>query len=169
MILVLGGSQGARFINDLFTEILPQLNNRYQIVHLTGLKDYPRLKEIYSTIKTEVFVKGFFLDLDILYSAADMAICRAGAITLAELIYFNIPAVLIPHPSAGSHQSSNAGYLVSNQAGIVIEQNDIDRSDFSSFIMDLADDEKKLSVIKNNLAKLKLTVNCDEFYKKIFC
>ncbi|MDD5069799.1 MAG: UDP-N-acetylglucosamine--N-acetylmuramyl-(pentapeptide) pyrophosphoryl-undecaprenol N-acetylglucosamine transferase [Candidatus Omnitrophica bacterium] len=168
VILVLGGSQGARFINDLFIEILPQLKDRYQIVHLTGLKDYPRLKEIYSTIKTEFFVKGFVLDLDILYSAADIAVCRAGAITLAELIYFNLPALLIPHPSAGSHQSRNAGYLVSNQAGIMMEQKDIDRLDFSSFIIKLADDEGKLSVIKNNLAKLKLIVSCDEFYEKIF-
>lgn len=104
-ILVFGGSQGASFINEVFCKAASLLSFPFQVIHLTGKED---LKLHYSVPS---IVKSFEEDMASLYARADFAVCRCGAGTTAELIRYQIPAVVIPYPYAHDHQRKNGEFL----------------------------------------------------------
>jgi UDP-N-acetylglucosamine--N-acetylmuramyl-(pentapeptide) pyrophosphoryl-undecaprenol N-acetylglucosamine transferase len=104
-ILVFGGSQGAKFINDTFYKAAKLLDFPFQVIHLTGKENPPISYEVPSV------VKPFEEQMHYAYSAADMAVCRCGAGTTAELIRFQIPSVVIPYPYAHDHQRKNGEFL----------------------------------------------------------
>jgi UDP-N-acetylglucosamine--N-acetylmuramyl-(pentapeptide) pyrophosphoryl-undecaprenol N-acetylglucosamine transferase len=118
-ILVFGGSQGAKAINQVFEEMLPDLQEslEFQIIHLTGSQDLPRLQEFYSKREIPCFLSDFLEEIDLAYSIADVVISRAGALTVTELAAFVVPAILVPYPYAGGHQKANAKVL--EQIGLV--------------------------------------------------
>lgn len=108
--LVFGGSQGAAFLNDAVPEMaLPNT----QIIHLAGSEEAAqRVRQRYFEKGTTAVVKAFESNMPMAYAAADFAICRSGAGTLAELIRFHVPALLIPYPFAtDDHQRHNAEFL----------------------------------------------------------
>jgi len=115
--LVFGGSQGAQFINKTFCEtvqLLKQAGFRFQIIHLTGKAG----EALYSDSLIPVCVKPFENEMHLAYAAADMAICRSGAGTIAELIRYHTPAILIPFPfAADDHQKVNGEYLAGKVGG----------------------------------------------------
>ena len=112
-VLVTGGSQGSSRINDSFVRAVSLLEARdkLQIIHLTGSKDYRAVKEAYAGCGADARVFEFLASMEYAYSAADLIISRAGAMTVSEIIYYGIPAVIIPYPFAGKHQDANAGVL----------------------------------------------------------
>ncbi|RLD18319.1 MAG: hypothetical protein DRI36_01680 [Caldiserica bacterium] len=103
-ILFYGGSQGSKFINNCFIEVEKELRD-YQIIVIWGYYEIPE-----DLLKlSNRFIYRFRRDMDIVYQAVDFAVCRAGALTLTELIYYKIPSVLIPYPyAAKNHQLINA-------------------------------------------------------------
>ena len=113
-IIFLGGSQGARFINDLALEAAPVLVQRgIHIIHQAGERDYDRIKKAYETMHLDIELYGFTDKLDDLMQRADLAVSRAGASTLWELTANGLPALFIPYPyAAGDHQYHNARYLI---------------------------------------------------------
>ncbi|MDD5237305.1 MAG: UDP-N-acetylglucosamine--N-acetylmuramyl-(pentapeptide) pyrophosphoryl-undecaprenol N-acetylglucosamine transferase, partial [Candidatus Omnitrophica bacterium] len=109
-LLVMGGSQGSRKIN---TELIRALNaldleDTLQIVHLSGALDYAQLKEEYGKMKYRVHLSAFLKEMKFAYSAADLAISRSGASSINEIIYYHLPAILVPYPYAAKHQRENA-------------------------------------------------------------
>lgn len=104
-ILVFGGSQGATFINQVFCKAAQLLSFPFQVIHLTGKED---LEVNYSVPSV---VKPFEEEMAAAYLASDMAVCRCGAGTTAELIRYRLPAVVIPYPYAHDHQRKNGEYL----------------------------------------------------------
>ena len=115
-ILILGGSQGARFINNLFYEAVPLLQKegiQFQVIHLIGLfEDEEKVKDFYEEQKVDAFVKRFSKDMQTLIHSSDLAIARAGAATISEFIHFELPSILIPFPEASeNHQDKNADFL----------------------------------------------------------
>ncbi len=112
-VLVTGGSQGSSRINDCFARAVGLLaeRDRLQIVHLTGRGDYSAVREAYAGCGAEARVFEFLASMEYAYSAADLIIARAGAMTVSEIIYYGIPAIIIPYPFAGRHQDANAGVL----------------------------------------------------------
>lgn len=106
--LIFGGSQGAAFLNETMPKVLTTLQRTdIQVIHLTG-KNRPGVD--YGPIPSRI--KEFEKDMEFAYSAADLAICRSGAITIAELIQNELPALLIPFPhSAENHQWKNGQFL----------------------------------------------------------
>lgn len=109
-ILVFGGSQGAKFFNEFLPSILSEIPE-IQILHFTG-----KTKAIYKC--GHVCVKEFEARMDLAYSLANLAITRAGAGTIAELITFELPALLIPYPFSGDkHQEVNAEYFACKIGG----------------------------------------------------
>lgn len=113
-VLVTGGSQGSSRINGCFVRAVKLLKERekFQVVHLTGRNDYDPVKEAYAGcggLDARVF--EFFSSMEYAYSAADLIIARAGAMTVSEVIYYGIPAVIVPYPFAGAHQDANAAVL----------------------------------------------------------
>ncbi len=108
-VLILGGSQGAAFINDLVLSSLKRLNStRFQFIHISGKKDYQKIKSFYEKNCIKALVKDFSLALPLFMNLSDIGIARAGAGTLAELSFKGIPSILIPYRFAGGHQSCNA-------------------------------------------------------------
>lgn len=119
VILVFGGSQGASFLNENIPDIAPYF--RAQIFHLAGSEEAAsQVGHRYSAKGVTAIVKAFESNMPLAYSAAEFAICRSGAGTLAELIRFQVPALLIPYPyAAEDHQRHNAEFL-SKQGGAVL-------------------------------------------------
>ncbi|HPP66814.1 MAG TPA: UDP-N-acetylglucosamine--N-acetylmuramyl-(pentapeptide) pyrophosphoryl-undecaprenol N-acetylglucosamine transferase [bacterium] len=121
-ILALGGSQGARFINQVVCASVPLLDPlKYQIIHLTGKKDYHWVKSFYEGETITAYVVDFTYEIPHLMNLADIAIARAGSGTIAELSFKAIPSILIPYPFASGHQKFNALYA-EKKGCIMIEQ-----------------------------------------------
>ncbi len=123
-ILITGGSQGARQINDLISGILPQLLNKYRLFHLSGKLDYPELKERREKLPAVLrdnYELHSFKPLQTLLRQADLVISRAGATTIFELAAAGKPVILIPLPgSANRHQEKNAHQLAKRGAALVL-------------------------------------------------
>lgn len=123
VLLVLGGSQGAHFLNQQISELLPSLTKICSIIHLTGPgkpSPHPRSKSYYPLEYTDPQTLSHF------YSLADLALTRAGANTLFELAANSIPALIIPLPSAASdHQTKNARYFSSHHTALLRTQSSL--------------------------------------------
>jgi UDP-N-acetylglucosamine--N-acetylmuramyl-(pentapeptide) pyrophosphoryl-undecaprenol N-acetylglucosamine transferase len=93
----------------------------FQVIHLTGHRNYDLVKEEYRRMRLRACVLPFLEDMASAYSVSDMAVSRAGAVSVTELSLFGLPAVLIPYPYAGGHQKENARILVNRGLGIMID------------------------------------------------
>lgn len=130
LILSFGGSLGARRINETVTELLKESNKKGEFyhIHATGSSGYETMKNDLADTKLSdmITVKEYITDMDVCLNAADLVICRAGAITLGELCACKKPAILIPSPYvAENHQFHNAMTLKKAGAAEVIEEKDL--------------------------------------------
>ena len=118
-IIFLGGSHGAKAINDLALSVAHKLNKLgIKIIHQAGESDYERVKKEYEAMGVEVELYSFTKDLASLITASDLAVSRAGASTLWELTANGVPALYVPYPyAAGDHQFHNAQFIVENDLG----------------------------------------------------
>ncbi len=130
VLLVFGGSRGARSINHAVRANLPQLLSAAQLVHVCGALDYDELeseREHLSLAARERYHLSAYLHdgmTDALL-AADLVVARAGAGTLGEFPAVGVPSVLVPYPHAGAHQAANASYLAEWGAAVVIQDEKI--------------------------------------------
>jgi UDP-N-acetylglucosamine--N-acetylmuramyl-(pentapeptide) pyrophosphoryl-undecaprenol N-acetylglucosamine transferase len=161
--LVLGGSQGARAVNNLVIGAAAALTKSrpggFTIVHQAGAADADRVKEAYAQqgLGDRVTVRPFIDDMVAAYAAADLAIARAGALTLAELAIAGLPAVLIPLPTAADdHQTRNAAAFAVAGAAVVVPQNSTSPEQLASELEALLDDRevrKKMAAAMKMLAR----------------
>ena len=128
-IFVMGGSQGAHAINEAMVAALPHLAkyaDQIQIVHQTGAMEVEKIQNLYDQILASEFlycVKPFFDTVEEIYSIADVMVCRAGGMTIAEVTACGIPAIFIPLPSqTGNNQVLNAHTVAEAGAAVVLEQ-----------------------------------------------
>lgn len=135
-ILFLGGSQGAKFINDLALNLAVDLKRKnINIIHQCGSKEYDRVVLEYEKLGVEAEVYAFSKEIWELMSRADFAISRAGAGSLWELSANALPAFYIPYPYAASnHQYYNALFLEDRDAGFLSYQADIKRDEIFKII-----------------------------------
>ncbi len=114
-LLIVGGSMGAHRLNEVAAAALARLKNggfEFSVVHLAGRADETAIRAAYAAAGVQADVIAFTTYMAPLYHAADLAICRAGASTCAELAYFGVPALFVPYPSAAmDHQTANARAL----------------------------------------------------------
>jgi len=134
-VVFLGGSHGARAINDLALSVALELKKRgIEIIHQAGENDFDRVKNEYEKLGVEVELYAFTKELDKLISKADLAVSRAGASTLWELTANGLPALFIPYPyAAGDHQYHNARFIVENDLGWCERE----REDLKSKLLDI--------------------------------
>ena len=130
-LLVFGGSRGARSINSALTACLDRLlDRRLQIIHVTGEFDWQRTQGQTRALQNHPHYPHYHAfpylhdEMGLAFAAADLALCRAGASTLAELPLFGLAAILVPYPHAWRYQKVNADYL--SQRGAAIRLNDED-------------------------------------------
>lgn len=124
-LLVFGGSRGARSINRALLAIVPDLlRDGWQIIHVTGTLDWPEVEAERARLGD---VAGYLAypylhhEMGLAFAAADLAVSRSGASTLAEFPLFGLPAILVPYPHAWRYQKVNADYLAERGAAQVME------------------------------------------------
>jgi len=122
-LLVFGGSQGARQINEAMTNAAPALREaRVTVFHQTGAADRDRVAAAYADAGVEATVVEFERNMPDRYHWADLAVCRSGALTVAELALAGLPAIFVPYPyAADDHQAMNARALADAGAARVLE------------------------------------------------
>jgi UDP-N-acetylglucosamine--N-acetylmuramyl-(pentapeptide) pyrophosphoryl-undecaprenol N-acetylglucosamine transferase len=156
-LLVTGGSQGSVNIN---THVINLLRNNYfsdiQVIHITGLFDYERVKKEYSAINVKHKILPFLDEMEHAFNACDLAICRAGAGTIAEIIFLGVPVILVPYPFAKSHQLENASFLCDKGAAVLIKNEDLDESKLKEKVIDLRNNSDKLRGITDKLKELNI-------------
>jgi UDP-N-acetylglucosamine--N-acetylmuramyl-(pentapeptide) pyrophosphoryl-undecaprenol N-acetylglucosamine transferase len=136
-LLVVGGSLGASALNDLVPKALALLpvERRPRVVHQSGRQHLEILRANYAAAGVEAEVRDYIEDMATEYQACDFAICRAGAMTVAELACAGVPAVLVPFPHAvDDHQTGNAEYLSSAGAAWLMQQKDLTAEKLASLI-----------------------------------
>ena len=157
VLLVMGGSQGAKAINDLLIASLPQLANAFpdlQFIHLTGPADAPRVDEVYRVLKRRAVVRSFFTEMEFALHAATAAITRAGASTLAELAALRLPAILLPFPAAAdNHQYYNALAFAETGAARMSLQNELAPQRLIQWIGELTNGEEERTEMQEALAR----------------
>jgi len=137
-VLVFGGSLGAQKLNTLSAEAWPLLlakNVTFQVIHITGTRDYERVRKLYDSIVFPATVLPYCHQMAAAYGAADVVISRAGASTVAELLVLRLPALLVPYPYASNnHQLYNAKVLESQHLGRVVLDDALTASDIADFL-----------------------------------
>lgn len=142
-LLVFGGSQGAQALNRTVPEGLKLLAGRrrgdLQVLHLSGTRGEAEAREAYAGLSAfRVDVRPYLEAMADAYAAADLAVCRAGASTLAELAAQRLPAVLIPFPhAAGGHQEANARVLERLGAARLLRQAELTPESFAALLEEL--------------------------------
>ncbi|RMG56650.1 MAG: undecaprenyldiphospho-muramoylpentapeptide beta-N-acetylglucosaminyltransferase [Gammaproteobacteria bacterium] len=124
-LLVVGGSLGARVFNETLPEALARLprEDRPEVCHQAGERGLQEAVDAYRRAGVEAEVRAFIGDMAAAYAWADLVICRAGALTVAELAAAGLPAILVPYPHAvDDHQTGNARYLAEGGAGWLLPQ-----------------------------------------------
>lgn len=142
-ILVLGGSLGAKAINELIPDTLSHfpLDARPQVWHQAGKNHAAATVALYMQHQVNAKVDAFIDDMAAAYAWADLVICRAGALTVSEVMMAGVASVLIPLPSAiDDHQTFNAKHLVDAGAGIALVQKDLTAAKLAALLLtELAD------------------------------
>ncbi|HIE35886.1 MAG TPA: UDP-N-acetylglucosamine--N-acetylmuramyl-(pentapeptide) pyrophosphoryl-undecaprenol N-acetylglucosamine transferase [Candidatus Omnitrophica bacterium] len=161
-IMCLGGSSGSSFINKIFLKLIEELKEEFQIIHLTGEREYFEILPFYNKIKKRKFIKDFYYSMQTLYSIADLVICRAGASTLAEISYYQIPSILIPYPGADGHQKKNALYFKEKGTAIVFFEENFCFERFKNAVEELLFKSYLREKIINALKKIKSGISYEE-------
>jgi UDP-N-acetylglucosamine--N-acetylmuramyl-(pentapeptide) pyrophosphoryl-undecaprenol N-acetylglucosamine transferase len=157
-LLIFGGSQGAEAINKSVIDMLPQIQNmknKLHILHQTGLQQMDMVRKAYEQSGIQAVVKDFIVDMAGAYAEADLIVCRAGATSLAEITVAGKAAVLIPYPwAANDHQMKNARALEAEGAAVVIPEKELSGDNLFGVIENLLNDEKKLGRIEENSLRM---------------
>jgi UDP-N-acetylglucosamine--N-acetylmuramyl-(pentapeptide) pyrophosphoryl-undecaprenol N-acetylglucosamine transferase len=127
-LLVLGGSLGAQALNETVPQALAQLpaGDRPEVRHQAGVRHVDAARDAYRQAQVEARVDAFVDDMAEAYAWADLVVCRAGALTIAELTAVGVAAILVPYPHAvDDHQTGNARYLVAADAALLIPQTEL--------------------------------------------
>ena len=148
--MIVGGSLGARSINEAIDKHLVELLNAgLQVIWQTGKAYQPK-----SIASGGVWVDAFINQMEYAYAAADMVVARAGAMTVAELCVVKKPVLFVPYPfAAEDHQTVNAQQLVNRNAALMVKDSEaVDK--VVPMIIELAKDENKQTEFRRNIGAL---------------
>ncbi|MCW4454198.1 undecaprenyldiphospho-muramoylpentapeptide beta-N-acetylglucosaminyltransferase [Flavobacterium sp. MXW15] len=145
-LLVLGGSQGARALNEALPQAIAALGAdvRIEVRHQSGEKLHAEALQAYRQAGVEADVDAFIADMAQAYAWADLVVCRSGASTLAELCAVGVGSVLVPFAAAvDDHQTRNAEYLVERGAAVLLKQDDALAANLQGVLRSLHDDSAR--------------------------
>ena len=156
-VLVVGGSLGAQALNEAVPKALALLGEqeRPHVLHQTGKKHFETVQQLYKQAGVNADIRAFLDDMAQQYAKADVVICRAGALTIAELATAGVASVLIPFPFAvDDHQTHNARFLSEHGAAVLVPQTELNAEKLAQLLRGL-DREKLLAMAQaaRSLAK----------------
>jgi UDP-N-acetylglucosamine--N-acetylmuramyl-(pentapeptide) pyrophosphoryl-undecaprenol N-acetylglucosamine transferase len=164
-VLVVGGSLGAKIINDTLPAALARLpQDKICVCHQVGKNNTKQVTQAYQTegVTAEVEVVDFIDDISQAYAKADAVICRAGALTVSEVAVAGLPAIFIPLPHAvDDHQTKNAQSLVQAGGAVLIPQSAFNAEKIAELLQQWIDSEGKLEAM-SNAAKSAAILNATE-------
>ena len=147
-LLVFGGSQGARAINQAVIGSLPELKRRLpglHVIHQTGEREYNETQAAYARVAIDCEVHKFIDDMPSFFARADLVLCRSGASTVAEIAAAGKPAIFVPFPrAADDHQRRNAEAMEQANAAVVLEETRLDEVWLIDTIEALLEDPARL-------------------------
>lgn len=151
-LLIFGGSLGATALNELLPEALAKLPEsiRPDIMHQSGKIQFAATSLAYESLGINAHVLPFIDEMDKAYAWADVVLCRAGALTIAELCAVGLGAILVPYPYAvDDHQTANANYMAERKAAILIQQADLSVDVLVKLLMELCGSaDKRMAMAK---------------------
>ena len=158
VLLVFGGSKGARSINQALYPILAELLQEIQIIHISGEDNWEETRQMKSNLPQSISSRYHaypFLhsQMGAALVSADLVVCRSGASTLGELPFFSLPAVLVPYPHAWRYQHTNAEYLVNHGGALLLEDKDL-KKNLLVTVMNLIHDQPTLANMRKSMSAL---------------
>ena len=155
-MLVMGGSQGASGINQAMIKSLPMLRGAaLQVIHLSGARDERLVSDNYHREQIPAYVAAFHHHMEEVYSAADFAVARSGAASLAELAFFGLPSILIPFPyAADDHQTRNAEIFANAGAAFILKESDLTPELLSQKLRAMTDQPEQLRRMSDKCLQL---------------
>jgi UDP-N-acetylglucosamine--N-acetylmuramyl-(pentapeptide) pyrophosphoryl-undecaprenol N-acetylglucosamine transferase len=156
-VLVVGGSQGAKAINETLPQALALLpvDVRPVVLHQTGKQHFAAVQRAYQQAGVQAEIKPFMDEMARHYADADLVICRAGALTVAELAAAGVASILIPFPHAvDDHQTRNAQFLSKRGAAVLLQQSDLSAEKLAQLLRELTREKLLAMALKaRELAK----------------
>lgn len=175
IVLVFGGSQGAKTINDTILEIiLKNMNKEYNLVWATGTNSYDEIKEeirnnnknIGTLENTKVL--SYIYNMEEMMNACDMIVCRSGAMTIAEIIVVGKPAIFIPFPYASeNHQEFNARVLEKKGAAKIILDKDVQANNLNREIEEIVTNKANILDMGEKAKSLCVSNVLDKIYEQV--
>lgn len=175
VVLVFGGSQGAKKINEAMLEIIKQGKaTNYQIIWSVGQKNYENIKEELEREKINVDdivnikVLPYIYNMEEIMNISDLLVCRSGAITITEVAKLGKPAIFIPLPNVSqNHQEKNAKVLEEVGAAKIILNNELTGEKFKKEIEQIIEDKELLKDMEKKAHKMNIENVEDNIYKEI--
>ncbi len=175
LILVFGGSQGARVINEAIIDIIEnKINSNYQILWASGPKQYDIIKEQLENKNINIHnipnvkILPYIYDMEEMMQITDLVVCRSGAMTIAEIEISGKPAIFIPLPShSANRQEDNARILERADAAKVILNKDLNAENLNNLITELISDKYRLKEMGENAKKLAIYDVEDKIYNEL--
>jgi UDP-N-acetylglucosamine--N-acetylmuramyl-(pentapeptide) pyrophosphoryl-undecaprenol N-acetylglucosamine transferase len=156
-ILVMGGSLGAQVLNEVVPNALAAAAGKgvaLEVEHIAGHRDEAAIQAVYDTAGVKSSVHQFVQDMAEIYRNVDLAICRSGAATCAELAVFGVPALLVPYPyAARNHQMGNARALQDSGAVDVVAQEDLSATWLRDYLINVAGKPTRLERMSSAMKK----------------
>lgn len=168
LVLIFGGSRGAQNINKVVIELIKKYGreDKFNLIFATGEAQYEKIAEdIKDYSSTNINVTPYIFDMANVMAAADLAVCRSGAITISELTALGVPSLMIPSPYVtANHQEYNARALEKQGAAIVILEKNLSSSLLFEQIMNLLGNRDHLKKMALNAKKMSITNASEKLY-----
>ncbi|MBO5478337.1 MAG: UDP-N-acetylglucosamine--N-acetylmuramyl-(pentapeptide) pyrophosphoryl-undecaprenol N-acetylglucosamine transferase [Clostridia bacterium] len=171
VVLVFGGSQGAKAINDTITKIINEkLNKNYQIMWAPGPLQFDLVKQRIKNLskQKEVKIVPYIYNMEEVMNSVDLVISRSGAMTITEISRVGKPAIFVPLPHvSNNHQEYNAKVLESVNAARIILNKDLNAEELNKQIEDIILNPKKMEEMGKNAQKIAVANVEDKIYEEV--
>lgn len=170
-VVCFGGSLGAEKINNCMCEFInKRQDNKFQILFATGENGYNDVTSKIKNVSKDIRIVPYIYNMEQVMNAADLLICRSGAITTCEIAALGKPSILIPSPNVtDNHQHYNAKALSDKDASVLITESQLNENPeiLNNTIVELLNDKNRLQKMSENAKKIGIKDGCDRIYNEI--
>ncbi|HVK60199.1 MAG TPA: undecaprenyldiphospho-muramoylpentapeptide beta-N-acetylglucosaminyltransferase [Bdellovibrionales bacterium] len=170
-VLIFGGSQGARFINNLMPQVFKEGGSwmaGIEVVHQTGPHDFANVKNAYQGAPASFEIHEYLHDMDQRYAWADVVVCRSGASTVAEIGACQKAAIFIPLPTAADdHQRKNAEVLARADAALLFTQSELTPEKLRESLKNFRDDRSRIAKFENNVRQFQFPNAAEKIVERL--